>query len=86
MTLDLYTILGVERGASARQIRSAYRRLARAYHPDHNPADDTAERFKRVAEAYAILSDTSRRAAYDQWGHLPPPAVMTVQDEEIAFE
>jgi curved DNA-binding protein len=65
---ELYALLEVERAASARMIQSAYRRLARAYHPDRNPAPDAAERFKAVAAAYAVLSDSARRRAYDRWG------------------
>jgi DnaJ-class molecular chaperone len=69
MNDDLYVLLEVERGASARQIKTAFRRLARAYHPDRNHAPDAAEHFKAVAEAYAVLSDSGRRNAYDRWGH-----------------
>lgn len=86
MTADLYAILEVERGASGRQIRSAYRRLARMYHPDHNPAEDAARRFNAIAEAYNVLSDASRRATYDHWGQIPPTARAAPQDEESAFE
>jgi curved DNA-binding protein CbpA len=85
--VDLYTVLQVERTASARQIRSAYRRLARAYHPDRNAAPDAAEQFRAVAEAYAILSDTGRRASYDRWGLISSTTYSTVVDsEELAFE
>jgi DnaJ-class molecular chaperone len=88
MSTDLYAILEVERSASARQIRSAYRRLARAYHPDRNTEDDAADSFKRVAEAYAVLSDTSRRAAYDQWGHTSATETSVTYDDDgdFAFE
>jgi DnaJ-class molecular chaperone len=68
MSTDLYELLQVARGASARQITSAYRRLARAYHPDRNAAPDAADQFKAVAHAYAVLSDSARRRAYDLWG------------------
>jgi DnaJ-class molecular chaperone len=68
MNDELYALLEVERTASARMIKSAYRRMARAYHPDRNPAPEAAERFKAVAEAYAVLSDSARRRAYDRWG------------------
>ena len=64
-----YEILGVERGASQDDIKKAYRRLAMKYHPDRNPGDKTAEeKFKQIGEAYAVLSDEQKRAAYDRFG------------------
>jgi molecular chaperone DnaJ len=87
MSDDPYAILQVERNASARQIRGAYRRLARALHPDHNAADDAAERFKAVTQAYVVLSDSARRAAYDRWGRTSAGPVRTVDDhDDLAFE
>jgi len=65
---DYYSILGVARTASADEIRSAYRKLARQYHPDVNKATDAAERFKKVTEAYEVLSDAERRQRYDMFG------------------
>jgi molecular chaperone DnaJ len=65
---DYYSILGVARTASADEIRSAYRKLARQYHPDVNQATDAAERFKKVTEAYEVLSDAERRQRYDMFG------------------
>jgi len=66
---DPYERLGVPRGASADEIKSAYRRLARRFHPDVNPGDPTAEeQFKEVGEAYAILSDSERRQRFDRTG------------------
>jgi molecular chaperone DnaJ len=64
-----YQILGVEKGASAEDIRKAYRRLARKHHPDVNPGKPAeAEKFKQIAAAYEILSDDKKRAAYDEFG------------------
>jgi molecular chaperone DnaJ len=68
---DYYQTLGVKRDASDKDIRAAYRRLARKYHPDVNPKDKTAEaKFKQVNEAYEVLSDTKLRQQYDRFGHL----------------
>ncbi len=67
---DYYEILGVERDASAKEIKKAYRRVAMKYHPDRNPDDKSAEdKFKEASEAYEILSDTQKRGSYDQYGH-----------------
>lgn len=67
---DYYKILGVQSNAAASDIKKAYRKLAMQYHPDKNPGDKAAEdRFKQVNEAYEVLSDEKKRAAYDQFGH-----------------
>jgi molecular chaperone DnaJ len=67
---DYYEILGIERSASADEIKKAYRKLAMQYHPDRNPEDEDAERrFKEVNEAYGVLKDQQSRAAYDRFGH-----------------
>lgn len=70
MASDYYQTLGVERSASADEIKKAYRKLALKYHPDRNPGDKTAEeKFKEVSTAYEVLSDPQKRAQYDQFGH-----------------
>jgi len=66
---DYYEVLGVPRTASADDLKGAFRRLARQYHPDVNKASDAEERFKEINEAYAVLSDEEKRAAYDRFGH-----------------
>ena len=69
MARDYYEILGVARDATADQIRSAHRKLARKYHPDLNKASNASAMFKETQDAYDVLSDTAKRAKYDRFGH-----------------
>jgi molecular chaperone DnaJ len=71
---DYYEVLGVARGATEQEIKSAYRKLAHQHHPDKNQGDKESEdRFKELSEAYAVLSDPAKRARYDQFGHTGTP-------------
>ncbi len=67
---DYYEVLGVSKGADDKEIKKAYKRLAMKYHPDRTQGDKAMEeKFKEVQEAYEILSDEQKKAAYDQYGH-----------------
>jgi len=67
---DYYEVLGVERKSSDEEIKKAYRKLAVKFHPDKNPGDPHAEeKFKEIGEAYDVLMDADKRAAYDRYGH-----------------
>ncbi len=66
---DYYEVLGVDKNASEADIKSAFRKLAKKYHPDVSKEPDAAEKFKEAQEAYAVLSDKDKRAQYDQYGH-----------------
>ncbi|MDO4743473.1 MAG: DnaJ domain-containing protein, partial [bacterium] len=67
---DYYEVLGVDKGASDDDIKKAYRKMAKKYHPDLNPNNKEAEqKFKEVNEAYEVLSDSTKKSRYDQFGH-----------------
>ena len=69
---DYYEVLGLSKSATKEEIRRAYRTLSKKYHPDFNKAADAEDKFKEATEAYEILSDESKKANYDQFGHTDP--------------
>jgi molecular chaperone DnaJ len=77
---DYYDLLGVDRSATRDQIKQAYRRLALKHHPDRNKASDATEKFREIAEAYAVLSDDAKRREYDAAGHAGVSERWTTED------
>jgi molecular chaperone DnaJ len=82
---DYYEILGIPRGASQDEIKNAFRRLARQYHPDVSKEDNAEERFKEINEAYGILSDDDKRVAYDRFGHAGVQGTGGMHDYTVDF-
>jgi molecular chaperone DnaJ len=82
---DYYEVLGVPKNASNEDLKGAFRKLARQYHPDVNKEADAEERFKELNEAYAVLSDADRRAAYDRFGHAGVKGAGGAQDFTVDF-
>lgn len=82
---DYYEVLGVSKNASKDDLKAAFRRLAREYHPDVNKSQDSEERFKEINEAYAVLSDPEKRAAYDRYGHAGVRGAGGPQDFTVDF-
>jgi len=83
---DYYEILEVNRSASNDDLKAAFRRLARQFHPDVNKSDDAEERFKEINEAYAVLSDQDKRAAYDRFGHAGVRGAAGSPDFSVDFD
>ena len=69
MPRDYYDVLGISKGADSKEIKSAFRKLARQYHPDVSQEPDAEDKFKEINEAYEVLSNDEKRARYDRFGH-----------------
>jgi molecular chaperone DnaJ len=85
MARDYYEVLGVSKGASIDEIKGSFRRLARKYHPDVSQESDAEERFKEINEAYGVLSDADKRAAYDRFGHAGVQGMGGMPDFTVDF-
>src|SRR5512135_902020 len=83
---DYYEILGIGRNASDDEIKAAFRKLARQFHPDVNKEADAEEKFKEINEAYSVLSDADKRARYDRFGRAGLGDMGGVQDYSVHFE
>ena len=84
---DYYKVLGVPRNAKAEDIKKAYRRLARRYHPDVNPGDNASEeRFKQISEAFEVLSDSKKREIYDRYGYYSEQAASATGNDSGIFD
>jgi len=85
---DYYDVLGIGKNASKDEVKAAYRKLALQYHPDRNKSADAEEKFKEISEAYAVLSDNEKRAAYDRYGHAGFDQRYTTEDifRNVDFE
>ena len=69
---DYYEVLGVDKSADDKELKNAFRSLARKYHPDRSSEPDAEDKFKEIQEAYAVLSDPEKRQTYDRFGHNAP--------------
>ena len=81
---DYYEVLGVEKSASQSDLKNAFRRLARKYHPDRSTEEDAEDKFKEIQEAYAVLSDEQKRSHYDRFGHDGPQGIPSGDSAGVA--
>jgi molecular chaperone DnaJ len=83
---DYYEVLGLTKGASKEEIKKAYRKLSKQYHPDINKDDNAVDKFKEISEAYEVLSDDQKKAQYDQFGHANQTKVLVEEQMDLVFE